>query len=29
MVDGVGSNSERCLKWGCGESLRNMAPYKT
>ena len=25
MVDGEGSNSERCLKWGGGGSSRNLS----
>ena len=25
MVDGEGGSSERCLKWGGGESLRDLS----
>ena len=25
VVDGVGANSERCLKWGVGGSLKNLS----
>ena len=25
VVDGQGGNSERCLKWGGGRSLRNLS----
>ena len=25
VVDGVGANSERCLKWGGGGSLKNLS----